>query len=525
MNDGETSPSAYDTAWVARIQATNGTHQPHFPQTLEWILENQLEDGSWGEPTFFLLYDRLVCTLACVLTLTIWNSAGPQLSKGLDFLRRRTKDMEHEPTGLRTCGFEIAFQAMLDEARDLGLDLPYDLPFLKEISQLREKKIKRIPIEVMHSVQTTLLYSLEALQDVVQWENILKLQSRDGSFLSSPSATAVVYMKTGNKKCLDFLTFIVRRFGDHAPAQYPIDLLERIWAIDTIQRLGIDHHFRKEISATLDYVYKNSGKEGVSWGRDNPIPDIDDTCMAFRLLRMHGYPISPDVLEHFKDDDGRFICFRGETHTGISDMFNLYRFSQMSFPREQILKEAKAFSKNHLKGCLENNKVEDKWSLKKALLKEVECALTCPWSMSLPRVEARTYILHHYGESDVWIAKDIYKMPYVNNKSYLELAKLDFNWLQNVYCGELDSVLRWWKDLGINFPVFNLRQPKEIYFSIAATLFEQEYSKCRLACTKCNYIEDSLEELFKSHGSIEDLNLICQGVERYEFKRGMEIPK
>lgn len=67
----------------------------------------------------------------------------------------------------------------------------------------------------MHSVHTTLLYSLEALQDVVQWDKIMKLQCGNGSFLNSPSATAAAYMMTGDTKCLEFLTFIVNHFGDH----------------------------------------------------------------------------------------------------------------------------------------------------------------------------------------------------------------------------------------------------------------------------------------------------------------------
>lgn len=87
---------------------------------------------------------------------------------------------------------------------------------MKEIFELREKKIGRIPLDVLHSVPTTLLHSLEALQEVVEWEKVFKLQSRDGSLLSSAAATAVVYMKTGDKKCLEFLNYTVGRFGDHA---------------------------------------------------------------------------------------------------------------------------------------------------------------------------------------------------------------------------------------------------------------------------------------------------------------------
>lgn len=52
-------------------------------------------------------------------------------------------------------------------------------------------------------------------------------------------------------------------------------------------------------------------------------------------------------------------------------MFNLYRYSQVAFPGEKILKEAKAFAEEYLKNCVENNEVNDKWSLKKALDKEV----------------------------------------------------------------------------------------------------------------------------------------------------------
>lgn len=45
----------------------------------------------------------------------------------------------HKPTG-----FEIVFPAMLKEAKILGLDLPYELPFTKQIMEKREAKLKRL---------------------------------------------------------------------------------------------------------------------------------------------------------------------------------------------------------------------------------------------------------------------------------------------------------------------------------------------------------------------------------------------
>ncbi|KAH9301878.1 hypothetical protein KI387_013461, partial [Taxus chinensis] len=72
-----------------------------------------------------------------------------------------------------------------------------------------------IPVNVIHAIPTTILYSLEGLQEIIDWEKIMKLQSKDGSFLSSPASTAAVFMRTGDRKCLDFLSFVLNKFADH----------------------------------------------------------------------------------------------------------------------------------------------------------------------------------------------------------------------------------------------------------------------------------------------------------------------
>ncbi|KAG6488057.1 bifunctional isopimaradiene synthase, chloroplastic-like [Zingiber officinale] len=520
MDDGETNASAYDTAWVARIPSTEDSSKPHFPQTIDWILKNQLEDGSWGEPTYYLVFDRLVCTLACVLALKTWNIAEDQIEKGLNYLKNHVDEIETASESLITSGFEIAFPSMLNEAKNMGIDLPYDRPSIQKIIKFREKKMSRIPVKVMHSVHTTLLYTLEALQEVVQWDEILKLQSADGSFLSSASSTAAVYMNTGDKKCLEFLQSVLNRFGDNLPCQYPIDLFERIWAIDTIARLGIDHLFKKEIIDTLDYVYKYSGKQGVSWGRDNTVPDVDDTCMALRLMRLYGYPVSSDMIEFFRDDDGNFICFPGQTHRGVSDMFNLYRFSQVAFPGEKVLKEANAFVESYLKDCVKNNKVDDKWSCKKALGKEVARGLEYPWRRSFPRLDAREY-LDHYGDNDVWLAKTIYLIYNVTNPKYLELAKLEFNRLQAIYEKEIGSVVEWWNSCGLEATSLS---PEQLHFAIASTLPEPEFARSRIAYTKSNSIENVLVDLFYKHESTEDLKNLCRAVEEWNPSLALSLP-
>lgn len=81
------TPSAYDTAWVARVPAIDGSSRPQFPQTVNWILKNELKDGSWGTESHFLLFDRLLATLSCFLALLKWKVGHVQVEHGIEFIK------------------------------------------------------------------------------------------------------------------------------------------------------------------------------------------------------------------------------------------------------------------------------------------------------------------------------------------------------------------------------------------------------------------------------------------------------
>ena len=139
----------------------------------------------------------------------------------------------------------------------------------------------------MHRVPTTMLHNLEGLSEL-DWTMLLKLQSSDGSFLFSPSATAYAFMQTGDRKCFEYIDRIVKKFNgggktnyearnDYIPIRlqgflsrpfiinclcppfsvpgvYPVDLFEHLWVVDRLQRLGVSHHFKREIEQSMDYV-------------------------------------------------------------------------------------------------------------------------------------------------------------------------------------------------------------------------------------------------------------------------------
>ncbi|KAK4486233.1 hypothetical protein RD792_008903 [Penstemon davidsonii] len=250
IGDGRISVSPYDTAFVALIKDLDGNDVPQFPSSLEWIAENQLLDGSWGDEVYFCAFDRLVNTLACVVALKSWNVHGDKSEKGISYIKENMSKLENANAEHMICGFEVVFPALLQRAQNLGIeDIPYNDPVIREIYAARDQKLKRIPKELMHNVPTSLLFSLEGLQDL-DWEKLLKLQSTDGSFLTSPSSTAFAFMETKDQNCLKFIKKTIKIF--------------------------------------------NGGENGVFSGRDSEFCDIDDTSMGFRLLRLHGYNVTPE---------------------------------------------------------------------------------------------------------------------------------------------------------------------------------------------------------------------------------------
>jgi hypothetical protein len=82
IRDGNINVSAYDTAWVALVKRLDGGPGPQFPTSIDWITKNQMPDGSWGDCTFFMVHDRIINTLACIVALKSWNIRHYQCQRG-----------------------------------------------------------------------------------------------------------------------------------------------------------------------------------------------------------------------------------------------------------------------------------------------------------------------------------------------------------------------------------------------------------------------------------------------------------
>nr|QND75952.1 diterpene synthase [Thuja plicata] len=514
MEDGEISPSAYDTAWVARVPAIDASAQPQFPQLLDWILQNQLADGSWGQQSRFLASDRFLNTLACLLTLTFWGVGNNQVQRGLHFLRGNMEAMVKEAVAFGHQGFEMVLPALLNEAKHLGLDLPYELPIIQQINKKRDSELKKVSVEELHTHPTAMLQCLESIQEVVDWKDILKLQSKDGSFSGSPASTACVFMHTGDKKCLRFLAGLVTKFEDYVPCMYPVDIAERLRAVDSVERLGLERHFQTEIKQALDYVFQYWGERGVGFGRDSLVPDIDVTATGFRLLRMFGYTVSPDFLQNIKDEAEELCKLSdGENRGRVIDMLSLYRCSQINFPGENVMREIGAFAKDYLAESLQSNNFSQATAVKDNLRQEVEYALFARWNRNMPRLVIINNI-EVFNPDDLWLGKTLYQMPNASNGKYLELAKLEFNRTQAIHRSEIQHIKRWYK--ACNFPQLEFTRHREvaIYWTAAAVMPDPQYTDCRLAYAKAGIMAVITDDLYDTCATLEQAKLFNEAFER-----------
>lgn len=92
------------------------------------------------------------------------------------------------------------------------------------------------------------------------------------------------------------------------------------------------------------------------------------------------------------------------------------------------------------------------------------------------------------GIDDVWIGKTLYRMPLVNNNTYLELARHDFNNCQVLHQLEWHGLQRWFIEGGLE--AFQLA-PEDVlraYFLAVACIFEPSRAIERLAWTTASVL-------------------------------------
>ncbi|XP_051142804.1 vetispiradiene synthase 1-like [Andrographis paniculata] len=189
--------------------------------------------------------------------------------------------------------------------------------------------------------------------------------------------------------------------------------------IDTLHRLGVAHHFHKEIQQQIARIFQLQQQK---FDHDY---DLYTTSLHFRLFRLHGYKAPCGVFNKFKDDNGKF---KKSLTEDIRGLLSLYEAAQLRCRREDLSNEAKVFAAQYLTQAMP--------MADSCLHHRVERSLSRNMHWSLSRLEARYYI-------------SIYENEESKNELLLKFAKLDYNLLQNLHKEKINELMRWWKGLGI----------------------------------------------------------------------------
>nr|WBO26428.1 beta-pinene synthase [Taiwania cryptomerioides] len=288
------------------------------------------------------------------------------------------------------------------------------------------------------------------------------------------------------------------------------DLFQCLSMVDNVERLGIDRHFQEEIKATLDYVYRYWSNKGIRCGRNISSVDLNTTSLGFRILRLHKYNISSDVLESFKGKDGQLLNSSTQSQEEIKSIMNLFRASLIAFPKEKVMDEAKSFSTLYLKQALQ--KIDNS-----NLSREIKFNLEYEWHTNVPRLEARNYI-EIYGDDNSWAKMTI-------NGKVLELAKVDFNMMQCMQQRELQTLSRWWVESGLSKLEFSRHRHVEYYFWAAGGVIEPKYSTFRIGFAKLSALVTYLDDIYDTYGTYEELQLFTEAIKKWDPSAIEGLPK
>ncbi|XP_051141782.1 cis-muuroladiene synthase-like isoform X2 [Andrographis paniculata] len=269
------------------------------------------------------------------------------------------------------------------------------------------------------------------------------------------------------------------------------ELNEKLILIDTVERLGLAYHFKHEIEEQLESIASNLSEHN----------DLYTSALRFRILRQHHYLVSSSVFNKFMDQDGKFDEILSRDVKGL---LSLFEASQVRIHGEDIMEEGLAFTTHHLNALAQ--------TLDCPLQDQVKRALEHPLHRNFSRIEVRKYI-------------SFYEKDCLHNKVILELAMLDFTYLQNLYKKELCDLCRWWDNIDLMSKLTYARdRVPEIYVWSLVVYFEPKDSLSRLAVAKCTIIASIFDDMYDNYATVEEAEAFTKILERWDIDEMDRLP-
>ncbi|KAH9623264.1 hypothetical protein KSS87_023120 [Heliosperma pusillum] len=451
----ELSVSAYDTAWVAMSPSPTSPSTPCFPGSLDWILQNQLDDGSWGladrDPS--LGKDILSSTLACVLALKTWGVGEQQIRKGVDFIVSKFTSVMNDEDCISPIGFDVIFPSLIEKAFDMDVNLGLPPTDINAVLQKKDLELNRIQGHCASFRNLNMAYISEALGKSQDWGMVMAYQQKNGSLFNSPSTTAAAFTELKDSHCHSYLCSVLQKFGNAVPTLYPADAYFRLYMVDILEKTGISRHFKENISQVLNETF---------------------SLVCAELLA----------------DKNSCISQFGGNLEETRSVLELFRASQMKlYAHESYLDKNILDCRHFLEGQITDHLTQAN-NRRKNVMQEIADTLKSPYHASLDRIE--NSICSNFFYQDL-----------------LQLAKDDFNYCQSIQKDEFTQLQRWVVESKLDKLTFSRQKLGYCYFSGAATMFAPELAEARISWAKNGVLTTVVDDFFDVGSCPEEqLNLI-----------------
>lgn len=341
--------SAYDTSWIAQLAKFD---EPMGFKALDWLRENQLPDGSWGNDHVAYGHDRVVCTLASMVSLARWGKESDKkhierARIGLDVAMNR---LVTDIAGA-TVGFEMLVPDLLETAYELGaINRKEDLNRVRAYpvahyydnndetgrrqsdivyQRLRDGKARKLAALPNGLINrwVTLAFSAEMAGErethLIDADNI---QEANGSVACSPSATAyyALNINPAEEQALTYLRNIAGRNWRNdggIPEIAPFDAFEIGWSLWNLALPeSLDDELLTLTQPHLDFLGNawTPGK-GVGFSAFYTPKDGDDTCLLHETLNRYGRELDIEaVLSYEKDNHFRCYDLESDASVGVN---------------------------------------------------------------------------------------------------------------------------------------------------------------------------------------------------------------
>lgn len=316
---GSVRASVYETARVISLAPELGGHGTR----LGWLLDQQLQDGTWGEgPAQYRLLPTLSAVEALLSTIdqdettTVPSQVrlASAAADGLTALRTLPVDGRWPDTA----AIEVLVPSLVARINRL-LDGPVmsTLPHLGPLSRgarlrvppgFRPERHEEIAQRCRPGIPGKLHHTFEGIARHVPGNAVPVPQGLLGS---SPAATAAWLAsqpeRAPGEQATTALSAAARRYGGLFPEAAPIRVFERLWVAAALARPGLPPAGRATAEAWAHDIYEPAGVRGAP----GLLPDADDTAMAVLVAALTGTSGDPTPLDAFWAGT-HYRCYIGE---------------------------------------------------------------------------------------------------------------------------------------------------------------------------------------------------------------------